>query len=89
MFGPGGSNQYNNPLYQKKFKVPEANKNFIESTLEDWLKSGVVKRSNLLYNLPIFCVPKKQGQGLHIFQDFLELNNHSHIEKYSMKEITE
>ncbi len=57
----------NNPLYQKEFKVPEANKNFIESMLEDWLKSGVVKRSNLLYNLPIFCVPKKQGQGLHIF----------------------
>jgi RNase H-like domain found in reverse transcriptase len=29
------------------------------------------------------------GQGLHIVQDFLELNNHLHIDKYSMKEITE
>jgi len=30
-----------------------------------------------------------QGQGLRIVQDFRELNNHSHIDKYSMKEITE
>jgi hypothetical protein len=37
----------------------------------------------------MFCIPKKQGQGLRIVQDFHELNNHSHIDKYSMKEITE
>jgi hypothetical protein len=48
-----------------------------------------VKRSNSLYNSPIFCAPKKQGQGLRVVQDFSELNNHSHIDKYSMKEITE
>ena len=34
-------------------------------------------------------MPKKQGQGLRVVQDFRELNNHSHIDKYSMKEITE
>jgi hypothetical protein len=50
---------------------------------------GVVKRSNSLYNSPIFCVPKKQGQGLRIVQDFHELNQNSHIDKYSVKEITE
>ncbi len=48
---------------------------------------GVVKRANSLYNSPIFCVPKKQG--LWVVQDPCELNNHSHIDKYSMKEITE
>jgi hypothetical protein len=42
-----------------------------------------------LYNSPIFYVPKKQGQGLRGVQDFRELNNHSLIDKYSMKEITE
>jgi len=56
--------------------------------LEEWLKLGVVQRSDSLYNLPIFCVPKKQGQGLQIIQDFIELNQNSHINKYSMKEIT-
>ncbi len=48
-----------------------------------------MKWGHSLYNLPIFCVPKKQGQGLHVVQDFRELHNHSHIDKYSMKEITE
>jgi hypothetical protein len=76
-------------LYRKQFKIPQAHQNFIEITLDEWLKLGVVKRSNSLYNSPLFCVPKKQGQGLRIVQDFSELNNHSHVDKYSMKEITE
>jgi hypothetical protein len=69
----------NNPVYRKQFKIPEAHQNFIETTLDEWLKLGVVKCSNSLYNSPLFCVPKKQEQGLHIVQDFRELNNHSHI----------
>jgi hypothetical protein len=76
-------------VYRKQFKIPEAHHNFIEQTLEEWLKLGVVGRSDLLYNSLIFCVPKKQGQGLWIIQDFRELNQNSHIDKYSMKEITE
>ncbi len=74
----------NAPMYRKQFKIPEAHQNFIEQSLDEWLKLGVVKRANSLYNSPIFCVPKKQGQGLRVVQDFRELNNHSHIDKYSM-----
>jgi hypothetical protein len=77
------------PVYRKQFKFLEAYHQFIEQTLDEWLKLGVVKRSNSLYNSPIFCIPKKQGQGLRIIQDFRELNQNSHIDKYSMKEITE
>jgi hypothetical protein len=79
----------NSPVYRKQFKIPEAHQQFIEQSLEEWLKLGVVKLANSLYNSPIFCVPKKQGQGLRVVQDFRELNNHLHIDKYSMKEITE
>jgi len=79
----------NDPVYRKQFKIPEAHQNFIEATLDEWLKLGVVKSTNSLYNSPLFYVPKKQGQGLRIVQDFRELYNHSHIDKYSMKEITE
>jgi hypothetical protein len=61
------------PVYRKQFKIPEAHHQFIEQTLEEWLKLGV---------------PKKQGQGLRIVQDFWVLNQNSHIDKYSMKEIT-
>jgi hypothetical protein len=76
------------PVYQKQFKIPEAHHQFIEKTLDEWLKLGVVRRSDSLYNSPIFCIPKKQVQGLWIMQDFRELNQDSHIDKNSMKEIT-
>jgi hypothetical protein len=46
----------NNPVYRKQFKIPEAHQNFIEATQDEWLKFGVVKRSNSLYNSPLFCV---------------------------------
>jgi hypothetical protein len=49
----------NNPVCKKQFKIPEAHQNFMESTLEEWLKLGVVKRSNSLYNCPLFCAPQK------------------------------
>ncbi len=75
-------------MYRKQFKIPEAHHQFIKQTLEEWLKLGVVQRLDSLYNSPIFCVPKKQGQGLRIVQDFGELNQNLHIDKYSMKEIT-
>ena len=40
----------NNPVYRKQFKIPEAHQNFIEQSLDEWLKLGVVKRANSLYN---------------------------------------
>jgi hypothetical protein len=76
------------PVYRKQFKILEMHHQFIKQILDKWLKLGVVKRSNLLYNSPIFCIPKKQDQGLWIMQDFRELSQSSHIDKYSMKEIT-
>jgi len=47
-----------------------------------------VKWANSLYNSPILCILKKQGQGLRLVRDFREINKQSNIEKYSMKEIT-
>jgi hypothetical protein len=49
----------------------------------------VVRKTRLLYNSPIFCVPKKNGQGLRILQDFRGLNAKTKMDKYSMKEISE
>jgi len=77
------------PVYRKQYQIPDAHNIFIEETLTEWLKLGVVRRSQSMYNSPIFCVPKKTGQGLRIVQDFRELNEHSHMDKYSMKEINE
>jgi Reverse transcriptase (RNA-dependent DNA polymerase) len=77
------------PIFRKQFNLPEAHTQFIKQSLDEWLKLGVVRQSNSSNNSPIFCVPKKQGQGLRIVQDFRQLNQHSHIDKYSMKEINE
>jgi Reverse transcriptase (RNA-dependent DNA polymerase) len=75
-------------VYQKQFKFPEAHQNFIEQSLEEWLKLGVIKLLNSLCKSPIFCVPEKQGHGLQVVQDFHELNIHSLTDKYTMKQIT-
>ncbi len=94
-FGPGKGFYPPDPSqgwsthFSKQFHLPEAHTQFIEQTLDKWLKMGVVRRSNSPYNSPIFCIPKKQGQGLRIVQDFWQLNQHSHIDKYSMKEFNE
>ena len=78
----------NEPVYRKQFKIPDAHKPFLEENITEWLKLGVIQRSQSLYNSPVFCVPKKDG-GLRIVQDFRELNKHSYMDKYSMKEISE
>jgi hypothetical protein len=58
------------PSLPETIQDPEAHHQFIEQTLDEWLKLAVVKKSNSLYNSPIFCIPKKQGQGLCIVHDF-------------------
>jgi hypothetical protein len=50
------------PVYRKQFKIPEAHHHFIDQTLEEWLKLGVVRRSNSLYNSTIFCVPNNKAR---------------------------
>ncbi len=61
----------NAPVYQKQFKISEAHQNCIEKSLDEWLKLGIVRCANSLYNSPIFCVQKTQGQGLRVVQDFV------------------
>jgi hypothetical protein len=47
----------NQPIFWKQFNLPETYTQFIEQTLDEWFKLGVVRRSNSPYNSPIFCVP--------------------------------
>jgi hypothetical protein len=49
-------------VYGKQFKIPEAHQTFIEQSLEEWLKLGVVKRANSLYNSPIFVYLKNKDK---------------------------
>jgi putative transposase len=61
----------------------------LEELLADWLKLGVVQKSDSLYSSQVFCVPKKGGNGYQIVQDFRELNPKSLMDMYAMKDIHE
>jgi hypothetical protein len=58
----------NQPIYRKQFNLPEAHTQFIEQSLDEWLKLGGVRQSTSDYNSPIFCVPKKQGQDYGLYK---------------------
>jgi transposase InsO family protein len=78
----------NEPIYVKQFKIPEAHREDVEKHVAEWLKLGVVQPSRSRYNSPLFVVMKKNG-GIRLVQDFRALNANSHIDKYSMKDVSE
>jgi Reverse transcriptase (RNA-dependent DNA polymerase)/RNase H-like domain found in reverse transcriptase/Integrase zinc binding domain/Integrase core domain len=76
------------PIYVKQFKIPEAHHKVVEEHLREWLKLGIVEPCRSKYNSPLFVVPKKDG-SLRIVQDFRALNAETHVDKYSMHDVSE
>jgi hypothetical protein len=48
---------------------------------------GVVVKIDSLYNSPLPYAPNNGGNRLIILQDVQELNQKSHVDKYTMKDI--
>ncbi|MGV0986793.1 MAG: reverse transcriptase family protein, partial [Limnohabitans sp.] len=78
-----------NPLYIKQFKIPEIHKQMLEKQVTEWLKMGIIQRSNSKYNSPVFIVPKKEKGTYRFVQDFRKLNQNCHDDKYCMKDVSE
>ena len=76
------------PIYVKQFRIPDAHREEVERHVAEWLKMGVVQTTRSRYNSPIFAVAKKNG-GIRLVQDFRALNAQSHLDKYSMKDVSE
>jgi hypothetical protein len=76
------------PVYVKQFKIPDAHREQVEKNVTEWLKLGVVQPTRSKFNSPIFVVAKKNG-GLRLVQDFRALNEQTHTDKYSMKDVSE
>jgi hypothetical protein len=76
------------PIYVKQFKILETHRDYLEDQVKEWLKMGIVQPTRSRYNSPMFLVNKKDG-GFLVVQDFRALNNNSHLDKYSMKDVTE
>lgn len=79
----------NEPVYVKQFRIPDVHRELIEAQVREWLKVGVIQKSNSKYNCPIFLVPKKDSGAFRIVQDFRKLNANSLEDKYSMRDVTE
>ena len=78
----------NDPIYVKQFKIPDTHREYLEDQVKEWLKMGIVQPTRSRYNSPMFLVNKKDG-GFRVVQDFRALNNNSHLDKYSMKDVSE
>ena len=76
------------PVYVKQFKMPDVHRDYLEEQVKEWLKLGIVQPSRSRYNSPMFLVNKKDG-GFRVVQDFRALNANSHIDKYTMKDVSE
>ena len=77
------------PLYIKQFKIPEVHRKMLEVQVKEWLKLGIIQRSNSKYNSPVFVVPKKEPGQFRFVQDFRKLNQNSLDDKYCMKDVSE
>ncbi|MDP2789023.1 MAG: reverse transcriptase family protein, partial [bacterium] len=79
----------NEPLYIKQFKIPDAHRKMLENQVKEWLKLGIIQRSNSKYNSPVFIVPKKEPGTYRFVQDFRQLNQNSLDDRYCMKVVNE
>ena len=75
------------PVYTQQYRLPFEQLQIIRDHVGAWLKSGVVERAHSKYNSPIFCVPKKEGQGYRPVLDYRKLNAKSLPDKYSIRPI--
>ena len=76
------------PVYVKQFKMPDVHRDYLKEQVKVWLKLGIVQPTRSIYNSPMFLDNKKDG-GLRVVQDFCALNSNSHINKYTMKDVSE
>jgi hypothetical protein len=59
----------NELVYQKQFKIRDKYKSFLEKSLAEWLKLGVVQKSDSLYNSPVFVSLKKEEMNTELYKN--------------------
>jgi hypothetical protein len=73
------------PVFSHQFQLPADHLKLIQENVSGWLQAGIIERSRSLYNLPIFCVPKKEGQGLRCVLDYRRVNHSSFSDHYALR----
>jgi len=77
------------PVYTKQFPLPADEYDMIRLAVKDWVKIGIVEPAISNYNSPLFCVRKKEGQGLRVVLDYRKLNAKSLPDRYSIRGVDE
>ena len=75
------------PLYQKQGKIPQAHRPVIEKTLDSWIRLGLIRKADSMFNTPLFCL--QHPDGYRIVQDFRALNCKQHATPLKFKEVHE
>jgi hypothetical protein len=77
------------PVFSPQFLLPAEHLKFIQENVAGWLQAGIIERSRLPYNSPIFCVPKKEGQGLRCVLDYRRVISSSFSDRHALRTIDE
>jgi hypothetical protein len=79
----------NEPTFTKQFPLNQEEFKLITDNLKEWIKIGIIEPADSPYNSPIFCVKKKEGQGLRVVLDYRKLNEKTLPSKYSIRAVDE
>ena len=75
------------PFYQKQGKIPQAHRPIIEETLDLWIRLGLIRKADSMFNTPLFCL--QHPDGYRIVQDFQALNRKQQASPLKFKEVHE
>ena len=75
------------PAYKGQFRLAMDQLQLIKDNVAGWIGAGLIERSNSKFNAPVFCVPKREGQGLRVVLDYRMLNERSVPDRYSIRTI--
>ena len=56
------------PVYRTHGKIPRAHLTIIEETLQQWVRIGLIRRADSLFNTPLFCL--RHNYKYRVVQDF-------------------
>lgn len=81
------------PIHQKPYKLPYAQKGEISKQVEEMQRNGIIVLSDSPWNAPLLVVPKKEDTSGHkkyrVVVDFRKLNNITVGDAFPMPNVTE
>ncbi len=71
------------PVYVPAYWLPHGQRQIVDEQIKDVLKQGVIQFSRSPWNLPLFLVPKKNGQFKSVI-DFRKVSEVTEDDRYPL-----